>query len=118
MEKHRKLTQRDTRPRTADGPGGSGRPPPWTVEGKEVAKAPHGPPKAGMLHGQWHLGQTHRGAHGSPGTRGAISGIHGLTLTGRRRVSGFRSEGKPSTQTSARGGGTSDPSDRGTSGPA
>eukprot|EP00959_Pyramimonas_sp_CCMP1952_P319992 6696068-Pyramimonas_sp.AAC.1 len=40
MEKHRKLTQRDTRLRTADGPVGSGRPLPWTVEGKEVARAP------------------------------------------------------------------------------
>eukprot|EP00959_Pyramimonas_sp_CCMP1952_P113298 2368072-Pyramimonas_sp.AAC.1 len=67
-----------------------------------------------MLHGQGHRGQKHPGAHGSPGTRGAISKIHGLTLTGRRRGSGFLPEGKPSTQTSARGGGVSDPSDRGT----
>eukprot|EP00959_Pyramimonas_sp_CCMP1952_P398780 8356011-Pyramimonas_sp.AAC.1 len=38
-EKHRKLMQRDARPRAASGAVSSGRPPPWTAAGKEAARA-------------------------------------------------------------------------------
>eukprot|EP00959_Pyramimonas_sp_CCMP1952_P038838 813012-Pyramimonas_sp.AAC.1 len=43
MEKQRKLTQRDTRARTADAPIGSGCSPPWSDEGKEATKTPPWP---------------------------------------------------------------------------
>eukprot|EP00959_Pyramimonas_sp_CCMP1952_P002445 50551-Pyramimonas_sp.AAC.1 len=40
MEKQCRLTQRDTRVRTADAPIGSRRSPPWADEGKEATKTP------------------------------------------------------------------------------